>query len=234
MIEKFACRLIPPTSWFFSFVIAISLAVVGSRSTLGQEAEKIDLKTLPKSPPNVERWLKDWEVQFTTGKLPPDHAANRRRLSGFTQYEVAYTYKCQPTWRFDRTSGNIRIQVRFTQVSWQPKHTIWLRYPPEPNSFWDDKLVLHELDHVQLSGDTRMKKLFIEKLRAKRTITQSVRGRGPVNQSMVDRIVKEHVASVFEEVSEMIDIRYKELDRVTSHGRLSIPKDSEVEGWLKR
>ncbi len=51
--------------------------------------------------------------------------------------------------------------------------------------------------------------------------------------SFVDRLVDEHVVKMFSEISDLVSIRYKELDRVTSHGLHPLPEDSSLSGLLR-
>ena len=200
---------------------------------LGESPEPIPLSSLPDPPPEIAKGLRDWHVQLTTGPLPASDPVNRRRLSAKTDYEIAFNYRCQPQWTHDSVRRTVRIGVKFTRIQWRPTHTIWLRSPPTASQFWSDPLVLHELDHVQISADPRIKKKFIDLLKSQTVITASVGANEVVNRSLVDRLVREHVAQLFQQMTDLIDIRYQELDRITNHGRRPIPEDSVIRDWLE-
>ncbi|MCP4885295.1 MAG: DUF922 domain-containing Zn-dependent protease [Planctomycetaceae bacterium] len=195
--------------------------------------QPIKLSSLPKPPEEIAKQLREGNVHLITGKQPTDHVANQRGLDAQTDFEINFNYRCQPQWQHDAVRGTVRIQMNFTRIHWEPKHTIWFRNPPNSNHFWQDALVRHEFDHVRLSADPRMKKQFIQMLRAKRVITPSVETNQVVNRDLVDRLIGEYVTSVFQEITELIDIRYRELDRVTRHGRQPVPPESTIQQWLK-
>ena len=50
----------------------------------------------------------------------------------------------------------------------------------------------------------------------------------------VDRLIDQHVAEVFQRVSQLVEIRYQELDRLTLHGQLPVPPDSSLNKILER
>ncbi|MDG2222563.1 MAG: hypothetical protein P8L85_14385 [Rubripirellula sp.] len=195
--------------------------------------QPIKISSLPKPPDEIAEQLRAGKVHLITGKQPADHVANQRGLDAETDFEINFSYRCQPQWQHDAAQGTVRIRMNFTRIQWEPKHTIWFRNPPPGSRFWQDTLVRHEFDHVRLSADPRMKKQFIQMLRAKRVITPSVKTNQVVNRALVDSLVGEYVTSVFREVTELINIRYLELDRVTRHGRQPVPQESTVEQWLK-
>lgn len=192
----------------------------------------LPLDSLPKPPAEIAKSIRDWQVRFETGERARSDPATRR-LSAETRYEIAFTYHCQPQWSRDATGETIQIRMTFSRITWQPKHTIWLRRAPASDKFWDDPLVRHELDHVRLSADQRMKKRFEDLLRSQRVITPPIEANQIVDRALVDRLISQHVANVFQQVTDLIDIRYRELDRVTRHGRLAIPEESMIRTWLK-
>jgi hypothetical protein len=204
-----------------------------SPSTSNNAPQPIKVSSLPKPPDEIAEQLREGKVHLITGKQPTDHVANQRGLDAQTDFEINFNYRCQPQWQHDAVRGTVRIRMNFTRIHWEPKHTIWFRNPPNSNHFWQDALVRHEFDHVRLSADPRMKKQFIQMLRAKRVITPSVETNQVVNRDLVDRFIGEYVTSVFQEITELIDIRYRELDRVTRHGRQPVPPESTIQQWLK-
>lgn len=126
----------------------------------------------------------------------------------------------------------IVINVRYDRVEWTPTHTIWFLQRPASEGFWSDPLVRHEFDHVRISSDRRLAVQFEQMLKRTSVLNRPISDSDVVNQKFVDQIVDQHVAEVFAEISELISIRYKELDRVTEHGRRGVPSDSPLNQWL--
>ncbi len=77
-----------------------------------------------------------------------------------------------------------------------------------------------------------MEKRFAELLRSQSEITVSVSEHPVVNRVLIDQLIEEHTQGVFRQVTELINIRYRELDRVTRNGRQPVPEDSHVGQWL--
>lgn len=196
------------------------------------EPQTIDLTTLPEPPNRIAESIEQWKVKLTTGQRPPDHPANVGGLDADTNFQISFRYRCRSKWQPDSQSGTVRIQVSFSRIDWNPSHTIWLRHPPAAESFWDDPLVLHEFDHVRISGDPRMEKLFRKKLRDQPVITVPIKSDQVVDQAFIDRLVDQHVSEVFQKIQGLIGVRYRELDRVTANGRRKIPEDSIIHQWL--
>lgn len=88
---------------------------------------------------------------------------------------------------------------------------------PDTETFWTNWLVLHELDHVRISSDPRHEELF------KKLVSE----KAPFQQS-----AKEYVQDAFGKVTSLVDIRYQELDRLTNHGMLDLPKGTTLDAIL--
>ncbi len=88
--------------------------------------------------------------------------------------------------------------------------------------------MLHELDHLRISSDPRIKNRFEQRLREESVLVRAINNGDVVNQNLVSQLVKEHVVEIFQEYSDLIAIRYKELDRITNHGQRPVPADSEI------
>ena len=100
--------------------------------------------------------------------------------------------------------------------------------------FWQDKLVLHELDHVTLSSDPRLVARFKEMLAENNVIVEELSSNGVVNSRVINRLVDRRTEQVFSQLNELVAIRYQELDRLTNHGVEPIPAESPLSGLLRR
>jgi hypothetical protein len=157
-------------------------------------------------------------------------------LSAETRYTVAFDYASRSRWRIRRAGGRreLIISVRFARVRWEPSHVIWFKETsPPPDSFWDSPLVRHELDHVRLSADPRLGRRFEAMLREQNVFRVAVHDSVPVTPSFVRARVDEHVREIFGRVIDLIEIRYRELDRLTGHGTRPVGAETEVGEMLR-
>jgi hypothetical protein len=126
------------------------------------------------------------------------------------------------------------ITVRFTNVSVKPTHEVWFRRPPRRSDFWQQKLVLHELDHVKISSDARLARRFEQLLQDQNVIETAMAAGTRADSRLVNRLIDQHVKRVFDEVLALVAIRYRELDRVTDHGLRPLPEHSSLNEILRQ
>lgn len=204
-------------------------------------ARRLALEDLGPPPAEIARWIPRAGVRFRVGGPPPEsESADRYRedwsdaVDAVTRYTIGYDYESRCRWRlWGRGDGRrLVIAVRFLEIRWEPQHVVWFRRQPAVESFWSDPLVLHELDHVRLSSDLRLKNRFAELLRETKSIGVPLSAGVRVDDRYVRRQVDEHVRGVFERIVELIEIRYRELDRLTGHGRRPLPPDAELAATL--
>ena len=55
-----------------------------------------------------------------------------------------------------------------------------------------------------------------------------------ISDAYVQEYVDRHVADVFQQIASLVEIRYRELDRVTRHGQSEVPENSVLAAWLGR
>lgn len=152
---------------------------------------------------------------------------NRAKLTGETHYRLIYNYSSRPRWRLDASGRNLRIAIRYQSIKWHTTHRIWLQELPATDGFWSNKLLLHEFDHVTISSDPRLATAFKRRLNETSVLHRKVDTSQIVNRRYVDKLVKQHVEDVFQEISDLVQVRYKELDRITDHGQRPLPKKEE-------
>ncbi len=233
-MQRTACRIV---------VVALVLWIHDGlpRQASAQVPPTIQLSGLPAPPGAIDDLLKLGDVSFAFGPPETDSApetdstrATGPTLAGKTTYRINYDYRARSRWRVVNAAGRRRvvITVRYVSVVLNPSHLVWLRLRPSSSDFWQSRLMLHELDHVTISSDPRLAARFEKMLHDSKVIEQEIPAAVVVDASLVDRIVDEHVDEVFQRVSDMVDIRYTELDRVTQHGRKPLPKNSSLHELL--
>jgi len=192
----------------------------------------IKLADLPQPPAEISALIELGRVTFEAG--PRDASQQPKNgLAAETHYRIAYKYSSRSRWKVAADNKKVVINVRFFAVQWKPTHTIWFRRQPSLSDFWSNELVLHEFDHVRISNDPRFQSRFEESLQKRSVLTRALRAGDVVNRKLVDELVDEHVTEVFSDITELVSIRYKELDRVTDHGRRPVPTDSALNEFLK-
>jgi hypothetical protein len=194
----------------------------------------IRLADLPEPAAEIRDLIEAGRVTFEAGEREAAQTPRTGpRITAETHYRIAYNYNTRSRWKIDSKNRRVVITVRFRDIEWQPTHRIWFEKRPATEDFWSHPLVLHEFDHVRISTDPRVAERFEQLLRSKRSITQSLSAEDVVDREFVDRLVDKHVIEIFSEISELVSIRYKELDRVTSHGLHPLPEDSFLSGLLR-
>lgn len=198
-------------------------------------AESIELESLPPPPKPLATLIDSGAVTMVTGvdarpKRGDEKYIDQPNIVAETHYRIAYQFASQARWVL--RGNRLTVQVRFDDVRLERTHVIWFRDRPTRDDFWNVDIVRHEFDHVRISNDPRHEKMFHELLKRNAVITQIADSRQPISEAAVDQIVAAMVAKQFEKVSELIEIRYQELDRVTSHGLRPIPDDSPIHDWI--
>ncbi len=210
-----------------------------NRPTDGNDSEitsSISLANLPKPPEKIEKLLQLGKVKFVSGYRKKDsQTVAGAKLSAATTYKLHYDYHSRTRWvvRNDRGGRKLRITVRYTNVEFHPSHEVWFRRQPQTDGYWKNKLVLHELDHVKISSDPALEGRFRELLRNNAVIEKNLAGNVTVNDPYIDRLVDQHTEKLFQRISELIAIRYRELDRVTRHGLDPLPESSQLHKFLR-
>ncbi|MGB7346208.1 MAG: hypothetical protein WBD20_18465 [Pirellulaceae bacterium] len=207
--------------------------------------DPIELSDLPKPPDEIAKLIDSGKVKLCTGRISWSEMRQARdrtgvagsgyRLAAETKAEFNYDYLSRVRWR-QRVEGGKKIllvTVRFSTADLQVKHTIWFRSPPTADQFWDDAIVQHEFDHVRLSTHPMIEKQFAKKIRAASSFRHELADGETIGETLVNSLVRERIKEAIDEISEFVEVRYKELDRVTRHGLDGVPGDSDVIDWLK-
>ena len=208
------------------------------------KTEAIELADLPDPPDEIAALIKNGKVTMSSGRKPWEEVRDARdrtgvsgsglRLAAETKFTLNYDYRSRMRWRSqDNADGQlVTINITYTRAKLIHDHKIWFRRRPHEERFWDDRIVRHEFDHVRLSSNPLIAKRFLEKLRETRTLRKQVGGNIQLDEKVVRGLVNEHVQSVFDEIVDLVGIRYKELDRETRHGLKPIQDDSEILDWM--
>ena len=198
------------------FVHGTSLFRTGQRSS--------ELANLPKE-------LRSALDQQIAGDNQPDRPIPR--LSAITAYRIEFRITKYNTWKWNAANRSITSQMRARLQSWEPIHTIWFRNQPGPVRFWDNPLVQHEFDHVKLSTDKNMEQRFKSLLQKGNRQTIRLTPDQIPSDQMVDEAIDRWIEKMFQNIVNLIDVRYVELDRITSHGQLPLPDESSLSDIIR-
>ena len=203
------------------------MLILISLSLLAVMQRPIEVPPLPTDSPDAPRpdaaRIERGDVTFVTGDLGAED-----RFDGKTWVSAEYQYEATHRWQV--RGGRVVLSTHWHRIGWTATHRIWLRRPPGAEAFWTDRLVRHELDHVDLSSDRRWVERFGREVRSlgSATLTLGELGlvRGDLRQpgrvdAAVEGWIQAAVQTVFDETMALIQIRYAELDRRTDHGRKS-------------
>lgn len=216
-----------------------------SQPSLGGEANaasrSIKLAELPQPPPELATLIRTGEVELVSGGRPmsqPNTMPLNGQLAGETRFKFRYRYDSRARWTIQRNSGTrsksdpiVRVNVRFRSIKLLATHQVWLRNVPQADNFWNDRVVQHEFDHVRISSDPRVAELFYgkaKKLQTMEVLLSKVKGRdGRVDNRRVQQLIENRMQEVLNTTTDLVRIRYRELDRLTRHGLKPIPEDAD-------
>lgn len=197
-------------------------------------------------------------MQPSTVDPADSSTASRRKFDAETCYRMSFTFKSHCRWGFadPGQSQRLAIQTRYSKLQLQVEHRVWLREMPEIDSFWESPLVRHELDHIRLSSDPRLNSRFVDAIQRlgkieltaneSRPLIAAAKSRqregSPRNRTLLSRLVADdaqrwvddRVRAEFDRTVELVEIRYRELDRQTDHGRMPVPDTGDLSEWLRR
>ena len=222
-----------PQRWSVGLFVLGCVLLGAMEVANGQTPREVKLSEVPKPPQQLEQLIAGGDVSFEVG---PRAASSGSRIIGETQYDISYQYKSQAKWNLLPAQQGARvvlINVRFSRVQWKTTHVIWLRHEPATEGFWSDSILLHELDHVRLSNDPRVAKRFPELLKKHTVIRHPLQPGEIAGRELTDQLVEREVRLVFEELTDLIAIRYRELDRETMHGQRPLPQNSKLRDLLR-
>ncbi len=237
--------------WVGTFSVVLLLAQCVAAQ--GQETspnrrettEVIPRTDLPDPPGSIALLLDRAEVTFSTGVRPPRSTlrvpfqGQRMRIEAETEFKMQYRYRSSQRWRLRDVvaddGGSVKmlvIHVRMRELHFETTHDIWFRRRPAETGFWRNPLVLHELDHVLISSDPSLRKLFESKLKELHRIQYPFGENTKVSDALVRKIVDDRVEAAFRQVSDLASIRYVELDKVTRHGLAPLPTRYRESDWF--
>lgn len=215
--------------------LGLIFVVLFAASCKAESPIPFDLSELPDPPKHLRELIDRTPIIWESGERQEDEAsAGSLEMAGETKFAVHYSYRCGKKWRTDPGESQLHISVRFAEIEWKPSHRIWMKDRPPDHEFWTNRIVLHELDHLRISSDPRHGDRFKQRLKNQSQIVHNLTVGDIVDQRYVDQVVRDYVEKIFHDHTDLIEIRYKELDRVTVHGKFKVPQDSPIAKLLEQ
>lgn len=200
-------------------------------SNVASAAEPILLIDLPAPPETLASLVDTASVSFEHGPVDaPRRIDSRTLMAAETSYKINFDYQTRLRWRI--RGPRIEVRVNVVSIGWKLNHVIWFRRRPKEETFWQDRLVKHEFDHVRISADPRLESAFRARVAQWKTFTMM---RSEIGDQTIDQaakaIVRQRLSAMFRDITDLASIRYRELDRVTLHGRLPLPENADASIW---
>lgn len=198
----------------------------------------IRLEQLGDPPAVIAELIQRGQVRLITGGEPhtnPQTLSPTGRLAGETRFTLRYRYDSHANWKIHAAAAShasrekqVQIRVHFRFIKLITTHDVWLRNPPGADRFWDNSIVRHEFDHVKISSDPRIEMRFrdaVKKIKLMRVPLSKVVGAGGrIENTKVQALIESRMKQALKQVTDYVGIRYRELDRLTQHGRRPLPE----------
>ena len=219
--------------------------LVEAETSNPEAVQRMDLEKLPEPPASIAALVQRAAVTMSAGprraraRPNPSMRGGTLQIAAETEFKMRFHYRSQQRWRVRRGKNGhglptrvLIIRVRMRKLYFETKHHIWFLDRPSQEGFWETPLVLHELDHVLISSDPSLKKLFESKVGELREIEYLLAAGETPSEALVKGIVDTRIEAAFEQVSDLASIRYRELDQVTRHGQDPLPTGYRDSPWF--
>ena len=175
-----------------------------------------------RAPMAIERLVKGEQTVVTfVDDLPADKAKTHFFIDVDWKYD--YTYKI----RQQNGTRQVALTVTDIQLEITVRHVVQMPLAFHHVGIWETQLLLHEFDHVALSGDTRIRRLLKEVCGNLSTITATQTGSSKPKDAFLAELINKEITRREEGVLDLVRSNYVLLDKVSDHGRISIPNRSQ-------
>lgn len=188
--------------------------------------ELIEVDELPNPEEAMAALIKAGNVEFKFY----DADKIRRRFTGETRMAMKYYTDVRYRWQVLRAAGKrqLAVTVEHRPTRFETYHQILLPREHAHAQMYAVPLVLHELDHVRIVIDPRYQAQFEEWFQeATKSLTIELDSRTKESEfaALIQAEIQAKSLPCFEKMLQLIQIRNRELDRRTQHGRM--PLDEE-------
>lgn len=174
----------------------------------------------PPAPPPFDRLLQEGAVELVFY----DPAKMEREFPGTTTFHLSTEWKLDVNYTSRRRGQDLEVNARARVHSITTKlvHRVELPADYDHPQLWQTSLAHHELDHVLLSTDPRVRILNEASLKS----LKQYRFQLPAGQKLTDQLVTEKLQAACEErrkaVTDLMQALQQRLDRVSRNGNRTI------------
>lgn len=188
--------------------------------------ELIEVGELPNPDETLAPLIKTGNVAFKFYDASKIH----RRFTGETRMAMKYYTDVEFHWRLVRAGGkrHLAVTVEHRPTRFETFHQVLLPREHANAQMYSVPLVLHELDHVKIVIDPRYQAQFEEWFQEDtKSLTIEIDSDAKERDfnTLVHAEIHARSQQCFEKMLQLIQIRNRELDRQTEHGR--VPLDEE-------
>jgi hypothetical protein len=182
-----------------------------SKADPSSDESAFGVDALPSTADEVKAWLDSCEVKFVFA----DRSVRPRPFDGWTEYTLMVPYQFRTRYR-ERPDGSMKLTIRVTEWTLKRSITVVLpkRFESLGETFWDNPLVRHELDHVRIATHPRLTSLIDEVLNSFEPIELDATPSTERMQSLAREAIESRIRAT-------VDAAYKinhKLDDHTAHG----------------
>ena len=122
---------------------------------------------------------------------------------------------------------HVRIRPVIQRTTWKLKNTVKLPESYDTPAVWETDLMLHELDHVAVSSDPRVRMLMERVFAAATVIEHPIGPPSELDAATIQKIIDEEFAKRRDAVIEVVKKNNQMMDEVSVHGAREIPDRDE-------
>jgi hypothetical protein len=190
------------------------------RATAAEDAA-LTSELASSAPPEFKRLIERGKVQFVFD----DNRLKSISKHGLTQFhfDINQTFNCRinPTRAGNKSAT--RISVAITDFKFQISHTVTLRTTKDKENWWNDRILLHEFDHVAISTDPRVSQLVRSLVGTSFTfVAESDSGQSKPSQDEVLALVRAELNKRRNAIQDCVQKNYDLLDGVSGSGTRAI------------
>lgn len=171
-----------------------------------------------RAPKAVERLVKDEQTVVT---FVADLPEGKGKTNFFIDVDWKYNYNYKILQQGD--ARRLELTVIDLRLQFSERHVVQMPLAYHHAEVWDTQLLLHEFDHVALSGDQRIKLLLDELCGKLPTITVKLAGDKKPDDAFLGETVNDEITRREQAVLDLVRANYVLLDKVSDHGRVPIP-----------
>ncbi len=145
---------------------------------------------------------------------------------GKTEYDVTFRqkHKYKFEWTEDGDSRDVTVTIDVQEFDVNLRHVLKLPRRLDRPGRWRNSLMQHEFDHVAISTDPRARLLLDRLCRQVGPLKLKVPATQTLDDAFFNPLINKEVAKRRDAVTDLIQFNYDELDRLSKHGSLRLPK----------